>query len=255
MSPRLAPLEGRPCWNELRTRDPGAAIEFYGRLFGWRTRPEERETYVHFYVGQRAVAGVTSGDASVAPFWQVHFATADMRSSRARVVAAGGSLSTDVMDLPETGLLSIVADPEGAFVALYQPTDPERDSWRGSRQPGHFCWAELACRDGARARRFYQEVLGWSASEAAPGELDGYTLFSVGDEAVSGMLPMPADVEARAEWLPYVAVESASDCAVEALGLQAEVLVPPTDLPGIGRISLIRDPQGARLALLEPLRD
>jgi len=53
-------------------------------------------------------------------------------------------------------------------------------------------------------------------------------------------------------WLPYVCVEDADKKADLAKSLGATVVVPPSDIPGVGRFAVFGDPQGAALAILKP---
>jgi len=51
--------------------------------------------------------------------------------------------------------------------------------------------------------------------------------------------PMP-----RPYWLPYIGVESVDASAQEALSMGATSCAPPTDIPNIGRFSVLQDPAG-----------
>jgi hypothetical protein len=55
-------------------------------------------------------------------------------------------------------------------------------------------------------------------------------------------------------WLVYFAVDDSDKTAEKAKGMGGEVMVPPTDIPNIGRFAILNDPQGAGFAVirLEP---
>ena len=54
-------------------------------------------------------------------------------------------------------------------------------------------------------------------------------------------------------WLPYVHVADCDSSVAKAKKLGAsEVVVPPTDIPGVGRFAIVIDPQGAPIAMLKP---
>jgi predicted enzyme related to lactoylglutathione lyase len=55
-------------------------------------------------------------------------------------------------------------------------------------------------------------------------------------------------------WLPYVCVADCDSSAGKAKELGANVVVPPTDIPSVGRISVIIDPLGAGLGILKSSR-
>jgi predicted enzyme related to lactoylglutathione lyase len=53
-------------------------------------------------------------------------------------------------------------------------------------------------------------------------------------------------------WLPYVQVASADQAADKAKRLGATVVVPPTDIPNVGRFAILVDGQGAATGILQP---
>jgi hypothetical protein len=52
------------------------------------------------------------------------------------------------------------------------------------------------------------------------------------------------DPKAPSAWVPYVHVDDADATAEKARALGAAICVPPTDIPNVGRLSLLADPQG-----------
>ena len=57
--------------------------------------------------------------------------------------------------------------------------------------------------------------------------------------------PMPP------HWLVYFAVSDIEGQTALAQSLGGAVRVPPTDAPGVGRFSVLADPQGAMFAMIE----
>jgi predicted enzyme related to lactoylglutathione lyase len=117
---------------------------------------------------------------------------------------------------------------------------------------GDFSWTELMTRDVAGARKFYSEVLGWEMEEMPMGEGQPYVVLKAGGEAVGGMMLMPESVPAQVppHWAAYVTVNDVDATAKKAQELGATLLVPPTDIPNVGRFSTIQDPQGAVLSVI-----
>jgi uncharacterized protein len=112
------------------------------------------------------------------------------------------------------------------------------------------CWYELASPDTTSAQAFYAQVLGWRwADSGTPGMV--YLLASMGEAMVAGM--MPAEPGQPVGWTSYFAVDNCDETADLAKSLGATVIVPPADIPGTGRFSVLIDPQGAGFALLQPL--
>ena len=118
---------------------------------------------------------------------------------------------------------------------------------------GHFVWYELLTTDMTAAKAFYARVVGWSARDAsAPGM--AYTLFSVGDAAVGGLMTLPDEARrtgALPRWLGYVAVDDVDAAVVRLRQLGGAVHIPPADIPGVGRFAMVTDPQTATLALIK----
>jgi hypothetical protein len=54
-----------------------------------------------------------------------------------------------------------------------------------------------------------------------------------------GMGPVPPN------WMVYFGVANVDDSCDKAVSLSAALLMPGTDIPGIGRFATIKDPQGA----------
>jgi uncharacterized protein len=120
---------------------------------------------------------------------------------------------------------------------------------------GHFVWYELLTTDIAAAKAFYGSVVGWGAQNASTPDL-AYTVFTVGETPVSGLMELPPDALKRGampRWVGYVAVDDADASAERIKRLGGTLYVPPTD-SNIGRIAVVADPQTATLALVEGLR-
>ena len=117
------PYEGseRPnmfCWNELHTREMGAAKKFYGHVFGWTGRGEAdgSDAYWHWQHADKEVGGMTShmGGPDVPPHWLSYLAVSDVDAITARAAALGGKVLMGAMEIPKVGRFSVVADPTGA---------------------------------------------------------------------------------------------------------------------------------------------
>ncbi|MCA9520197.1 MAG: VOC family protein [Myxococcales bacterium] len=118
-------------------------------------------------------------------------------------------------------------------------------------QSGRFVWAELFTTKKEAALEFYGELLGWSIKEMPMGDFN-YTMFSAGDTGVGGV--GGADVN-ESQWLLYLTVDDVDAKTKQALSAGAQPYMPPTDIPTVGRFSVIIDPQGAAVALFKPASD
>jgi predicted enzyme related to lactoylglutathione lyase len=131
-------------------------------------------------------------------------------------------------------------DPQGAFISAYEP---ESD---GPSSEGVFVWDELGTTDIDGAQRFYTEVFGWTVTELGP-EFGGYRIFN----RVAGVMTLPDD-SVEPFWQPCVAVTDPDATTAKAQELGGGVLVEPMDVPTVGRIAVLRDPQGARFGVIKP---
>lgn len=116
---------------------------------------------------------------------------------------------------------------------------------------GAFCWNELGTTDVEAARKFYTELFGWTLKEGHVAPMI-YNEIMVDGKPSGGIYQMgPEYGGAPSHWMPYVAVDDvdASVKRVEELG--GKVCVPPTDIPNVGRFSVINDPTGATLSIIK----
>jgi uncharacterized protein len=120
---------GALAWNELETRDPGAAKDFYGTVFGWTFAAHEVEgmgTYTEWKLGDASIGGMAniSGRVpdEVPAHWMVYFGVADADASLEKVGELGGEVRFGPVDIP-AGRFGMVADPWGAAFAVIALSD------------------------------------------------------------------------------------------------------------------------------------
>jgi predicted enzyme related to lactoylglutathione lyase len=116
---------------------------------------------------------------------------------------------------------------------------------------GDFSWCELMTRDVDGSKKFYKQVLGWEMEEM-PMEGGAYTIIKAGGQGVAGIMAMPPKVpkEVPSHWAAYVTVDDADAVAKKAQDAGATIVVPPTDVPKVGRFCTFQDPQGAVLSVM-----
>ena len=116
---------------------------------------------------------------------------------------------------------------------------------------GDFSWCELLTRDVESSKEFYKQVLGWEMEEM-PMEGGAYTVIKAGEQAVAGIMAMPPQVpqEVPSHWGSYVTVDDVDAIAKKAEDAGATIVVPPSDVPNVGRFCTFQDPQGAVLSVI-----
>jgi predicted enzyme related to lactoylglutathione lyase len=113
-----------------------------------------------------------------------------------------------------------------------------------------FVFTELHTSEHQRARAFYADLLGWTYSDV-PTPTESYTFIS----AVGGMAGGIASSScAASSWLPYVGVADVEAMTAKAKALGAAIEVDCRAFGGLGTLSVIRDPTGARVGLWQQAR-
>ena len=122
------------------------------------------------------------------------------------------------------------------------------------RQHGAFSWCELVTTDVEAAKKFYTKLFGWSTEPISmPGMK--YTVVKAAGEDIGGIMAMPKHVAgAPPHWGIYVTVDDVDATAKLAEQMGAKTIVPPTDIPNVGRFCLFQDPQGALISVITYLR-
>lgn len=118
---------------------------------------------------------------------------------------------------------------------------------------GAFSWSELTTPDPAAAASFYSELFGWNIREMG-AEMGGYRVVAVGDDGVGGIMGNPPDAAPMPpHWGCYVTVDSVDATLARCTALGGKVIVPAMDIPTVGRMAVLQDPQGAVLSVMQYL--
>lgn len=117
---------------------------------------------------------------------------------------------------------------------------------------GAFSWSELMTTDPQAAAEFYRQLFGWSVETSDMGQQGSYRVVKVGDAAIGGIMAMPPDLPqgVPAHWGCYVTVDSVESTIERCTSLGGKVVAAPMDIPQVGRMAVIQDPQGAVLAII-----
>jgi predicted enzyme related to lactoylglutathione lyase len=143
---------------------------------------------------------------------------------------------------------------------------------------GAFSWCELMTNDPQAAMAFYGKLFGWSFETSAGGQ-GPYQVIKAKDAPVGGIMRMPQSAPGRPKptasprgaaneasmgacdasgmppmWGCYVTVDDVDATAEQCKVLGGSVVMPPTDIPTVGRFAVLRDPQGAVLTAITYLR-
>ena len=117
---------------------------------------------------------------------------------------------------------------------------------------GRPVWYELMTTDMKAAESFYKTVVGWT-TEPFPGAGQPYTALNrSGDVGVGGIMNQPAEVKAPPFWAMYIAVPRLEEAVEHITRLGGKTHTDVIDIPDVGRMRLMMDPQGAAFYIIEP---
>ncbi len=107
---------------ELATRDLVTAKEFYAGLFDWQLEEVPGMEYTLIKVGDGTGGGMMK---TVQPdshsYWLAYVLVDDAVASTEKARSLGATICKDVTEIPGIGWFSVITDPTGATLALWQP--------------------------------------------------------------------------------------------------------------------------------------
>jgi predicted enzyme related to lactoylglutathione lyase len=267
---------GVPCWVDTSQPDPGAAVRFYGDLFGWefehRMPAGGPGGYFVARLGGRDVAAVGAPveGRSPTPVWNTYIRVDNADDAAARVVRAGGAVLAEPFDVSDAGRMGVAADPAGAVFCLWQAY--RHKGAQLVNAPGSWNWSNLNTGDLEGSKSFYGAVFGWEFATVDFGRdatvlcrLPGYGRFLEAfdpdlrarqakagvppgfEDAVGWMVPLasgPAVTAVTPHWSVSFSVADTDATVERAAQLGGQVVVPPFDVPPV-RMAVLSDPQGA----------
>lgn len=127
----------------------------------------------------------------------------------------------------------------------------------GKEQKGRHVWYDLMSTDPDGAKEFYGKVVGWTITPFDAGG-QPYDMWTTSDTSIGGVMRLPADAQAGgvpSHWLGYIATPDVDATAALATARGGGVVVPPQDIPTVGRFAVLRDPFGAVFCGFTPAGD
>lgn len=265
MSERTEYAAGTPSWADNASPDPGAAAEFYSGLFGWQTEdrmPDDQAGEYHMATlrGKDVAALGSQPMEGVPPLWNTYVTVDDVDATAEKVPASRGTVLMDPFDVMDVGRMAVLQDPAGAVFMAWEA--------KGSigaelvNEPGTMCWNELITGDTEGAKEFYAAVFGWQTS-TMEGDGPEYTIWhpagvepnqapqEQGGNGLGGLMSneqMPPGTPPF--WMVYFAVSDTDETVAKAEELGGAVMAPAFDAPGVGRIAVLTDSQGAAFSVI-----
>jgi predicted enzyme related to lactoylglutathione lyase len=241
-----------PC---LCSENASAAKAFYTGLLGWEPvalQIDDKNPTVFKVRGENVAAmyqmGADRKSAGVVPHWNNYIVVRDAADVARRTPELGGKVLTPPFDAMG-GIMANLEDPYGAKFSVWQAVEPPQPSL--TMETGALCWSELYTPDMQGAERFYSELLGWrfGAFEASPLP---YSMFTPQEmqNPIGGVAKLTPEMAGmRPQWIPYFNVADADASMAKAAELGAKVN-GPIDIPDVGRLAIVVDPEGAMFAFI-----
>jgi predicted enzyme related to lactoylglutathione lyase len=193
--------------------------------------------------------------AGASPYWQANVEVANLDETVAKVKQLGGKV-IHVEDVKDVGRIAVIADPQGAVIAVFQPAGDMAS--RDIAKDGEFSWHELYTTDHEGGFAFYQKIAGWEKlGEFDMGPMGKYLLWGRNGQQLGGMMTMtgmkmPDGRDVPPSWMYYVTTSDLDAALARAKAKGARVINGPMDVPGGQRIVQLMDPQGAHFSLVTP---
>jgi predicted enzyme related to lactoylglutathione lyase len=245
----MAHLPGKFVWFELNTKSFDKAIKFYGELFGWKVNKVSMggPDYHMINNGEIPIGGLTDLEGNH-PHWISYLSVDNVDQTVAKVKKAGGKVVREAMDYPNVGRFALVSDPQGGLLFAFRAEKedaPDRDT-----KQGDWYWNELICQEPGKAAKFYADAFGVTPKRMEMPGMEYHVLEANGVPR-AGIMSAPSK-EVPTSWLPYVRVDKVDEIAKRASKLGGQVMMEPTDIPTVGRFAVLKDSDGAAIAVITP---
>ena len=251
---------GSFCWIELHTTDQTAAKAFYSALFGWAPHDNPmgpNDYYTEFKLqGREAAAGCTlrpdERAQGIPPYWMIYITVENTDAAVTKAQQLGGKILAPAFDVMDAGRMAVIQDPTGAVFCVWQAN---KNAGIGiAAVHGTLCWADLSTPDVKRASDFYSGLFGWQVT-ADPKDTSGYLHIKNGEHFIGGVPPSKYHPPgAPPHWLAYFQVDDVDAVASKAKQMGGNSHLAPMTMEGVGRMSVIADPQGAVFAIFKSAR-
>lgn len=248
MPERTQHAPGTPSWVDLQTSDPDGAKKFYGAMFGWDYDDQpvgEGAVYSMATKNGKHVAAIAGEPPEGVPsHWNTYVTVKDVDATAAQVPGSGGTVIAPPFDVMDAGRMSVIADPTGAMLCIWQP--------KGNigaalvNEHGTLTWNELMSPDLPAATAFYEKIFGWKAAPVLDGS---YTELKLGDRSIGGAMKPPME-GIPPLWGIYFAVDDADKAVEIAKSNGGSLIQGPMDIEP-GRFAVLADPAGAMFSVIK----
>jgi len=252
-------LPGAFCWAEVGTVDTKRTKAFYSELFGWTYEDKpagDFGVYTMCRLQKKDLAGLYEMPPDllkmgVPPHWMSYISVASADAACEKIKKHGGKVQQGPFDVMDVGRMAICQDPTGATFSVWQAKAHKGANIMGEN--GTPSWFELHTKGVEKAEKFYVDVFGWSVKIGTDGGMVYREFTAAGAPMpMGGMMELvPQQGPVPPHWMIYFPVDDCDAYAQRTKTLGGKVLMPPMDIPKVGRFSILADPAGATFAIIK----
>jgi uncharacterized protein len=250
--------QGQFCWVELHTTNTKQARNFYGELLGWsfNERPlSGTEVYTMALRGDNVICGMfdlSKEDKAkkIPPHWNNYISVKSADETAKKAKTLGAKVLEEPFDVKDVGRMAVLQDPTGPIFNLWQPK-AHAGMTADSMDLGSFCWNECGTRGVDKAETFYKKLFGWDIKASKSDSMKYGEIYLEGNEyPIGGIYELTKEMkDVPPHWMCYFNIESCKKSTDLAKKMGAEAIMDTKQIPDMGHISVIRDPQGAVFGL------
>src|SRR5215471_2394717 len=117
---------------------------------------------------------------------------------------------------------------------------------------GRHVWSELMTSDTKGAETFYDKVVGWTSEPFTHSPMPYTRFMRSGGAGVAGLMETPDGMNMPPFWSMYIAVPDFAEAVAKVKRLGGKELSDVIDVPTVGRMQMLKDPQGAPFYIMQP---
>ena len=244
--------QGTPCWVDFMASDLQRTHNFYTSLFGWDYEEEAPEFggYHNALIEGRRVAGMSPtmpGMEEVPKVWTLYLASDDIEATKAAVLANGGQVVSDPMQVGEFGSMAVFTDPTGAVFGVWQAGSHPGISVVDEH--GSPVWLDAMSSDLDAAKDFYAKVFDYRYTDVSEEGM-AYVMFEVpGGERPAGGIGQSE--QSASTWTVCFQVDDVDDVVGRIPAAGGTVTSDPEDTT-YGRLAGATGPDGEAFYLMTP---
>ncbi len=232
------------------TPDTSGAHAFYAKVVGWKTQAFEHDPSYQMFAAGSGPLGGSVAQASGTPHWLHYVGTPDIEATVQAAKSRGASVTKEITSIPNGGKYAVLADPQGAAIAVYQSSArmPARSRRRSAANSPGTSWPPATGAQRSTSTRQSSAGRRWPSTTWAPRWASTCSSAATACSAAACSTSRP-QMPGGPGWLGYVRVKDVNDAVKKAKGARGTLVNGPMEVPGGDWIAQFVDPYGAMFAV------